>query len=157
MPRYCRVLPAVVLVLVATAAIADTSPLRIVVTAGGAAPGGGSFDRFTVESQPIVAPVNARGQVAFFASLLRASGGEGFFLFDGRRIVKMAVEGDRAPGGGTFSGFGRHPVPALNARGAVAFAAALAGARAVEGIFVWDAKQTRTIVLTGAAAPGIPS
>ena len=148
---------AAALALSAVTAVTAAPALRLVATAGDAAPGGGTFERFTVESLPIVAPVNARGQVVFFASLGRAPAGEGFFLFDGRRIVKVAVEGDRAPGGGTFSGFGRHPVPALNARGSVAFAAALAGARAVEGIFVWDTKQTRPVALTGAAAPGIAS
>ena len=47
------------------APLSDTGALRAVVRSGEAAPGGGRFDRFDVASQPIVAPVNARGQVAF--------------------------------------------------------------------------------------------
>ena len=56
---------------------AQTFTVRPVVTAGQSAPGGGTFEHFSVESLPIVAPLNARGQVAFFASLLRGAGGEG--------------------------------------------------------------------------------
>src|SRR5437870_1992168 len=47
------------------------SALRVVAASGRAAPGGGVFDRFDISSQPIVAPVNARGQVAFFATVVR--------------------------------------------------------------------------------------
>src|SRR5580700_10863423 len=50
--------------------IAETGALRAVVRSGLAAPGGGRFDRFDVTSQPTVAPVNARGQVAFYATVL---------------------------------------------------------------------------------------
>src|SRR5580700_3281237 len=51
-------------------AVSETSALRAVVRSGLAAPGGGRFDRFDVTSQPTVAPVNARGQVAFYATVL---------------------------------------------------------------------------------------
>ena len=68
------------------------------VTAGQSAPGGGTFEHFSVESLPIVAPLNARGQVAFFASLLRGAGGEGLFLASGSGITKVTVEGDPVPG-----------------------------------------------------------
>src|SRR5690349_5888795 len=54
------------------AAVPETGALRAVVRSGLAAPGGGRFDRFGVTSQPIVAPVNARGQVAFYATVLHA-------------------------------------------------------------------------------------
>ena len=60
--------------------VVDT--LRLVVASGQAAPGGGSFNRFDVNSQPIVAPVNSRGQVAFDASVARAKANEGIFLRD---------------------------------------------------------------------------
>ena len=56
---------------------AQTFTVRPVVTAGQSAPGGGTFEHFSVESLPIVAPLNARGQVAFFASLLRGAGERG--------------------------------------------------------------------------------
>src|SRR5213593_172489 len=135
----------------------DPSSVRRVVVTGQAAPGGGTFDRFSVESLPIVAPINGKGQVAFFATILRGRSSEGLFVSSGERIGKLAADGDAAPGGGVFSGFGRHPVPALNEGGELAFAAAIVGARAVEGIFVASPRGTRAIALAGAAAPDIPS
>ena len=66
--------------------VAGHRPLRAVVRSGMAAPGGGSFDRFDVTSQPIVAPVNARGQVAFYATVLRAPAREGIFLAEAGRV-----------------------------------------------------------------------
>src|SRR5690242_1344296 len=44
--------------------------LRVVAQSDSPAPGGGRFDRFDVPGQAVVAPVNARGQVAFYASVL---------------------------------------------------------------------------------------
>src|SRR5687768_8371976 len=109
----------VVLLACLTAAVAGVAgaqapPVRAVVVAGDAAPGGGTFVRFSIESQPIVAPANAGGQVAFFATLLRAPAGEALFVAGAAAITKIAAEGDPAPGGGTLSGFGRHPIPAIN-------------------------------------------
>ena len=132
-------------------------PPQRVVTAGQPAPGGGTFEHFSVESQPVIAPVSRRGQVAFFATLLRAPASEGLFLASGARITKVAVEGDRAPGGGTLSGFGKHPIPAINQAGAVAFAAAVSGGKTVEGIFVALRGGLRTVALAAEPAPGVPS
>lgn len=143
--------------LAAGVAGAQTPAVRAVVLAGAAAPGGGTFERFSVESLPIVAPVNARGEVAFFATLLRARSGEGLFLAGPTAIVKIAAEGDPAPGGGTLSGFGRHPIPALNDAGDVAFAAAVAGGKTVEGIFVRSRGRLRAVAVAGGPAPGLPS
>src|SRR5439155_1499547 len=106
---------------------------------------------------PIVAPVNDKGQVAFFATVVRGRAGEGFFLASGTRITRVVADGDPVPGGGVFSGFGRHPIPALNNSGELAFAAAISGARAVEGIFVASPRRVRVVALAGATAPGIPS
>jgi hypothetical protein len=130
---------------------------RAVVAAGQAAPGGGVFEHFTVESLPVIAPVNDEGRVAFFATLLRGRFEEGIFVTAGTRIVKVAATGDPVAGGGTISGFGRHPVPSLNRRGAVAFAAAVAGGRTVEGIFVSAEGRRRAVALAGGAAAGIPA
>ena len=136
---------------------AQTFTVRPVVTAGQSAPGGGTFEHFSVESLPIVAPLNARGQVAFFASLLRGAGGEGLFLASESGITKVTVEGDPAPGGGTISGLGRHPVPALNADGTVAFAASVTKGKTVEGIFTASRGRIQAVALAGAVAPGIAS
>jgi len=136
---------------------AQSFALRPVASAGQSAPGGGTFEHFGVESLPIVAPLNARGQVAFFASLLRGAGAEGLFLASAGSIGKVSVEGDPAPGGGTISGLGRHPVPAINADGTVAFAASVAKGKTVEGIFTASRGRVQAVALAGAPAPGIPS
>jgi hypothetical protein len=81
----------------------ESGRLRTVVRSGLAAPGGGRFDRFDVASQPIAAPVNARGQVAFYATVLRAPAREGIFLADSERLSKVAGFGDPVPGGGTHT------------------------------------------------------
>jgi hypothetical protein len=144
--------------LAAAAASGDEpSRLRRVAATGDAVPGGGVFDRFGAESMPIVAPVNARGDVAFFATLGRANSDEGFFLWSRGRVTAVAREGDRVPGVGRLSGFGKHPAPGLGDDGTVVFAAAIAEGRAVEGIFVAQNGRVRAVALSGAAAPGIAS
>lgn len=131
--------------------------LRALARTGDAVPGGGSFDRFGQEASPIVAPVNARGDVAFFATLSRGVSDEGIFLQRDGRIVTVAREGDRVAGVGQISGFGKHPSPALNDAGTVAFAGAVTGGRAVEGIFTWAAGRLHAIATTGTPVPGMPS
>jgi hypothetical protein len=145
-------------VLAAAAASGDEpSRLRRVAATGDAAPGGGVFDRFGAEAMPIVAPVNARGDVAFFATLGRAGTDEGFFLWSRSRVTVVAREGDRIPGVGRLSGFSKHPVPGLSDDGTIVFAAAVAEGRAVEGIFAARNGRVRPIALSGAPAPGIVS
>jgi hypothetical protein len=156
MPRTrCLVGVLLLLVAAAPALAADSARTRRVVGAGQAAPGGGTFERFSIESLPVLAPVNSRGQVAFFATVLRGRASEGLFLASAARVVRLAIGGDAAPGGGTFSGFGKHPIPALNEAGDVAFAAAVAGGKTVEGIFVATQGRLRAVALSGAPAPGV--
>src|SRR5919198_2971677 len=158
MPVWTRIGVTTLLALsVAATGVRAQSTIRAVAVAGDPAPGGGTFEHFGVEALPIVAPANAKGQVAFFASLLRSTASEAFFLASKSRTIRIAAEGDAVPGTGTLSGFGRHPIPALNERGDVAFAAAIVGGRAVEGIFVRDARGVRAVVLTGGAAAGMAS
>ncbi len=141
------------------AALQNAAPevpaLRLVVASGQAAPSGGRFDRFDVSSQPIVAPVNGRGQVAFYASVARAKATEGIFLATASRVTKAAAVGDAVPGGGVLSEFARHPVPALNDAGKIAFGANVAGARATEGIFLAADDRLKAIALSGTDAPGV--
>src|SRR5215831_11007107 len=85
-----------------------TGALRAVVQSGAPAPGGGRFDRFDVTGQPIFAPVNARGQVAFYATVLRSPAREGIFVAEAGRVTKVAAFGDNLPGGGTLAEFGVH-------------------------------------------------
>ena len=137
--------------------VTEAGALRAVVRSGLAAPGGGRFDRFDVTSQPIVAPVNARGQVAFYATVLRAPAREGIFLAEAGHVTKVAAFGDRVPGGGTLAEFGAHPLPSLNIVGHVAFGAQIAGGRATEGVFLAGADRLRAIALAGDDAPGMPA
>src|SRR6188472_2907896 len=61
--------------------------MRLVVASGQPAPGGGAFDRFDVAAQPIAAPVNADGWIAFYSSVVRSNAREGIFLATGSRIL----------------------------------------------------------------------
>jgi hypothetical protein len=133
------------------------SSLHLVVASGQPAPGGGSFDRFDVTSQPIVAPVNASGHVAFYATVVRSKATEGIFLSRGSRIQKLAAVGDAVPGGGVLSEFAKHPAPSLNDSDKVAFGAAVAGARASEGVFLASGGALKVLALSGGDAPGVPT
>jgi hypothetical protein len=147
-----------VVFLAAAPALAGEYRLRVVAKVGDPSPAGGSFDRFSVDPLPVVTPVNGRGEVAFFARLVRAAAGEGLFLASRGRLVKIAAEGDRVARAGTITGFGKHPVPALNDAGGTAFHASLAGGRSVEGIFVGGAGRVPSaVVLSGQAATDIAS
>ena len=152
-----RTVMAGVLVGALPAASAPSSAIRAVVASGDSVPGGGRFAGFTVESLPVLAPVNGKGQVAFFATLQRAPGAEGVFLRSRDRVTKIAREGDTVPGVGSLSGLGRHPIPALNESGAVAFAAAVTGGRTVEGIFLAAQGRLQPVAMAGGTAPGISS
>ena len=77
-----------------TMSLPESGALRAVVRSGLAAPGGGRFDRFDVAGQPVLAPVNARGQVAFYATVLHAAKREGIFLADGGHVTALAAFGD---------------------------------------------------------------
>jgi hypothetical protein len=137
--------------------VSEEGALRAVVRSGLTAPGGGRFDRFDVTAQPIVAPVNARGQVAFYATLLRSPSREGIFLAEAGHVTKVAAFGDGLPGGGTLAEFGAHPLPSLNSAGHVAFDAQIAGGRATEGVFFAGADGLQAIALAGDDAPGVPA
>ena len=52
--------------------------MHLVVASGQPAPSGGAFERFDVASQPVVAPVNAEGHVAFYASVVRSKPARAF-------------------------------------------------------------------------------
>ncbi len=159
--RRLRLVCALSVILAAvTLAAADDEPathVRRVVTTRDAAPGGGVFDRFGAESMPIVAPVNAGGDVVFFSTLGRGGADEGLFVWSRGRIRAVAREGDRVPGVGRLSGFGKHPAPGFSDDGTVVFAAAVTSGRAVEGIFAAQNGRIRPVALSGAPAPGIVS
>jgi hypothetical protein len=138
----------------------DPSPpplpaLRQIVASGQPTPIGGTFDRFDVSAQPIVAPVNANGQVAFYATILRNRATEGIFIAGAGGIRKAAAVGDNVPDGGLLSEFARHPMPALNDSGTVAFGAAITSAHAGEGVFTAKDGAVKAIAVAGGDAPGV--
>ena len=137
----------------ATSAPPPAPLLQQVAASGEASPAEGSFDRFDVEGRVVAAPANRRGEVAFFATLLRSKAEEGLFLATGGRILKLAAVGDAVPSGERIAGFGEHPAAAINATGAVAFAAQLAGGRATSGVFLAESGKLAAVALSGAAAP----
>ena len=134
--------------------ILSSGPIPVV-RSGQRSPVGGIFDRFDVNAQPIAAPVNAAGQVAFYASILRDKAREGIFLASAGQIIKAAAVGDRVPGGGILSEFAKHPMPALNNHGTIAFGAALTGANGGEGMFLSRGGVLTVVALAGADAPGV--
>src|SRR5439155_1733447 len=148
--RLSALLALVAAVGVPRSVAAESWILQRVVVAGQPAPGGGVFERFSIEVLPVVAPVNSHGHVAFFATILRGRTSEGYFRATGRRIDTIAAQGDPAPAGGAFAGFG---VPALNAAGAVAFAAVVEGRAVPGGVFVASAGRVRMLVGAGDETP----
>jgi hypothetical protein len=136
-------------------AAAPAAPvLQTIVASGDPSPADGSFDRFDVEGRVVAAPANRRGDVAFFASLRRSKAQEGLFLASGARVTKIVAGGDVVPSGERIAGFGEQPAAAINAAGAVAFAAELTAGKATSGVFLAADGKLTTLALSGAAAPG---
>src|SRR4029079_14870218 len=67
--------------------------------------------------------------------------------------VAIALEGQPAPDGGSYWGAFDKPL-AVNDRGEVAFSARLKGGTSNRGMFRWNGRDTTTVVLAGAIAPG---
>src|SRR6267378_4404557 len=139
------------------AALQNAAPeapaLRLVVASGQAAPSGGRFDRFDVSSQPIVAPVNGRGQVAFYASVARAKATEGIFLAADDRLKAIALSGTDAPGvqNGTFVEF---DAPVLNNRDEIAFVGTVRrGRETLQVLYLYSGGVLRKLVAGGDPAP----
>ena len=126
-----------------------------VVSAGSQAPVSGTFDRFQIAAEPIFAPVNDQGEVAFFATLRHAKATEGIFLAQGRRIRTVALAGGPAPGGGRFASFSKHAALALGRDGTVVFDAAVTGGKAPEALLMASGGKLHAIAFAGAAAPGV--
>ena len=139
----------------ATSVPAAMPVLQAVVASGQQSPAGGSFDRFDIDGRAIAPATNRRGDVAFFATLLRSPADEGIFLARASAITKLAAVGDAVPSGERIAGFGERPAVALNEAGDAAFAATLTGGKATSGVFVAHEGKIAAVTLSGAAAPGI--
>jgi len=120
--------------------LAGETGIQQLVGSGDPAPGGGQFARFTNVY------LNSATQVAFSASI--SDGRSGMFLFSDGRVVPIAVQGDPAPGGGTFGtlyGFG------LNSAGHAVFTATVnPGA---SGTFLFENGGLVSIARSGDPAP----
>lgn len=124
----------------------DGENITTIFAANQAAPGGGTFLDF---GDP---RFNKHGQVLAQAQLENAAGPSGLFLHDGKDAIAIAVSGEAAPKGGTYSTFFGPQI--LNDHGQVAFAPLLTGGTSRRGIFRGDGSTTTTIALEGTTAPG---
>ena len=89
--------------------------------------------------------------MAFLASARRGRETvEAVYVHAAGKLVKVAVQGDPAPAGGSFAAFG---FPALNNKGAVAFGAVVEGPAVPGGIFVSDRGAVRMVVGAGEETP----
>jgi hypothetical protein len=121
--------------------------LRAVALTGSAAPG---FPSGTLAGFEAPA-VNARGEIAFLASIRRGRESTEAVLVAARgQLRKIVAQGDPAPAGGSFAGFGP---PAINGEGTVAFGGAVEGRAVPGGIFVWKAGQLRMVLGAGDETP----
>src|SRR5690349_4677091 len=173
LPSVPSISPAQPSVRVAAPPIVARAPasggLRAIVRSGLPAPGGGRFDRFDVTAQPVAAPVNARGQVAFYATVLRSPAREGIFIADGAQVTKMAggrategvflagseglraiaLAGDDAPGlpGGVLVGF---DAPSLNDNDELAFVASVRRGRdTLDVLYFWNRQRLQRVAAEG--------
>jgi hypothetical protein len=121
--------------------------LRAVALTGTAAPG---FTSGTLAG--FEAPVaNARGEIAFLASVRRGrESTEAVLLASRGQLRRIVAQGDPAPAGGTFAGFGP---PAINREGVIAFAGAVEGRAVPGGVFLWKSGQLRMVLGAGDETP----
>jgi hypothetical protein len=121
--------------------------IRPIALSGAAAPGVASGTLTALDAPA----VNARGDVAFLATVRRGRETvEALLLSTRGRLQKIVAQGDPAPAGGTFGGFGP---PAINRQGVLAFAGAVEGKAVPGGVFVWDAGRLRMAVGAGDETP----
>ncbi len=122
-----------------------------VVLDGDATPLGGTFAP-TLSRNPIFS-INNRGDIIFFGVINGGSSAQAIFLASNGEIVKVAAEGDSAPGGGALL-FNGESIPELNNNGEVLFAAATQAAPNVANIYFYANGQLQRVVAAGDSAPG---
>jgi hypothetical protein len=117
--------------------------LRLLVGAGATAPNGGMILRFSER-----VGLDEDGDVAFGAYLSRdGKMSEAVLGIVAGEPVEIAVEGEAAPGGGRYAGFG--PWPTMGSDGATAFIAALDGATGPLGVFLGAAGHIKRVAVAG--------
>jgi hypothetical protein len=122
--------------------------LQPVALSGGPAPGVSSGTLAGVESPAL----NDRGDVVFLATVRRGRESlEAVYVREASgKLRKVVAQGDPAPAGGSFAGFG---APVLNNKGVVGFAAAVEGKSVPGGIFLATSDQVRMLVGAGDDSP----
>lgn len=111
---------------------------------GDPAPGGGTVT-------PTSRVTNARGTIAYQASVLGATATQGIFRTDGANTVVIASDAGAAPTGGTFTSLF---TPAINNRGQVAFETEMAGGPADFAILRGDGITLTPVFVANQIAPG---
>ena len=123
--------------------VTGTRDLKLLVGAGQPAPNGQMIIRF---SERIA--IDDDDDVAFGAHLgVGTRPTEAVLRVGATGLTQIATDGDAAPDGGSFAGFGAWPV--TGAVGKVAFVAALDDGPGPVGIFEWQNGVVRRLVLSG--------
>ncbi len=121
--------------------LADPAP-KVIFKRGQSGGPAGTFDTLQQAS------LNNAGSVAFLATLKGGSSPMGWYLAAGDADpVKIAIEGESAPRGGTFGLAGRDSAAVLNASNQVLFLADLLKLNAV-GLFSWTSEGGVTTVVS---------
>jgi hypothetical protein len=125
----------------------DARGLRPVVLTGRAAPGMAPGTIAAVDAPAL----NDHGDLAFLASVRRGRETvEAVYTVIAGRLVKVVAQGDPAPAGGSFAGFGP---PVINNRRRVAFAAVVEGRAVPGGVFAANGATVRMLTGAGSESP----
>ena len=128
----------------------DGITLTPVFVANQIAPGGATFQDF---GDPLI---NKHGRVVAVASLANGASGAGLFIGDGTDAAAIALDGQPAPKGGSYSASFDTPLT-INDRGEVAFSARLKGGTSPRGIFGGTAARLPLWPLRVRSRPGQPA
>jgi hypothetical protein len=123
--------------------VAGARDLRLLLGAGATAPNGGMIQRFSEH-----VGIDEDGDIVFGAYLSRTGKMyEAVLGIAAGESIEIAVEGEAAPGGGRYAGFG--PWPMMGFGGAMAFVAALDGAAGPLGVFLGTAGDIKRVAVAG--------
>jgi hypothetical protein len=126
--------------------VSSGKELRLLLSAGAAAPSGGVFTRFSEGLD-----FNDGGTIALNSVIRQNTSAGAITIIENEVPRVLANIGDAAPGGGTFSAFAAWP--ALSGSGAVAFIAAIDGGPNSMGVFLADSAGLRRIAAVGDSLP----
>jgi hypothetical protein len=129
------------------ATVRRSRDLRLVVRPGDSVPGGGMILRFSER-----VAIDESGGLAFGAYVGNSGNArEAVLHSDTDGLCEIALEGEPAPGGGRYAGFG--PWPMASPDGATAFIAGLDGGAGPLAAFIGTAGPVRPVAVMGQALP----